>query len=146
MSLPVRLFLFAALLTSPAMAEPPVFLKALNNEPLEFSYRPDQVITPQVEEFHQTGVNPYGGDAEAIAAGQAIYRRTCAACHLPDGSGRIGPNLIHGDWKYPRTGTEVGRFEIIYGGGAGAMQAFGQRMDQDDILKVMAFIDTLAVQ
>jgi hypothetical protein len=34
-------------------------------------------------------------------------------------------------------------FEIIYGGAAGAMQAFGDRMDQDEILRLMAFTETL---
>lgn len=141
----VRLGLVAALIAGPALAEAPEFLKALNNQPLEFTFRPDQEITPQVEEFHATGENPYAGDADAIAAGQASYRKLCAACHLPDGSGRIGPNLIHGDWKYDRTHTEVGRFEIIYGGGAGSMQAFGQRIDQDEILKIMAFMDSIYI-
>lgn len=145
MILPLRFTLLAALITGPALAEAPEFLNALNNRPLAMTLRPNQEITPQVEEFHATGQNPYADDAEAIATGAASYRRLCAACHLPDGSGRIGPNLIHGDWKYARTDTEVGRFEIIYGGGAGSMQAFGQRIDQDEILRIMAFIDTLYV-
>jgi cytochrome c-L len=37
-------------------------------------------------------------------------------------------------------------FEIIYGGAAGAMQPFGKRMDQDDILRIMAFVETLRAQ
>jgi len=62
---------------------------------------------------------------------------------LPDGSGRIGPNLTDDQWKYARSGPDQGKFEIIYAGGAGAMQAYGKRMDQDDILKLIAFVDTL---
>ncbi len=119
-----------------------VFLNALDNSPLKFEYRTDQEITPAVEKFHETGENPYVGDANAIAAGQKLYGKQCASCHLKDGTGRIGPNLTDDQWKYERTDTEVGRFEIIYGGGGGAMQAFGRRLDQDEILKVMAFIDT----
>jgi mono/diheme cytochrome c family protein len=34
-------------------------------------------------------------------------------------------------------------FEIIYGGSAGAMQGFHGRLDQDDILHIMAYIETL---
>ena len=85
-----------------------------------------------------------GTEEDAIAAGKKIYKRYCRACHLPDGTGRIGPNLVDGKWKYERTGNDVGKFEIIYAGGAGAMQAFGRRMDQDDILKVMAYLEVLA--
>ena len=62
---------------------------------------------------------------------------------MPDGSGRIGPKLNDSRWQYPRTATDQGRFEIIYAGGAGAMQAFGDRLDQDEILKLIAFVDTL---
>ncbi len=58
-------------------------------------------------------------------------------------AGRLGPSLIDDTWRYPRTGTDRGMFEVIYAGAAGAMQAFGRRMDQDDILRVMAYIETL---
>lgn len=118
------------------------FRHALDNKPLEFEHRPDQEITPAVEKFHRTGENPYAGEKDAIAAGKKLYAQYCQACHMPDGSGRIGPNLSDDQWKYERADTAVGRFEIIYAGAAGAMQAFGQRMDQDEILKVMAFIET----
>jgi cytochrome c-L len=119
------------------------FLDPLTNEPLALDRRPAQEITPAVERFHATGINPYAGDPQAVAAGKQIYARWCQACHMPDGSGRIGPNLNDSRWQYPRTATDHGRFEIIYAGGAGAMQAFGDRLDQDEILKLMAFVDTL---
>jgi cytochrome c-L len=119
-----------------------VFRNSLDNELLEFEYRTDQEITEAVEEFYTTGLNPYSGDEEALEAGQKLYKRLCQSCHLADGAGRIGPSLNDDEWERDRTHTDVGRFEIIYGGGAGAMQAFGRRMDQDEILKVMAYIDT----
>ena len=37
----------------------------------------------------------------------------------------------------------VDTFEIIYAGGAGAMQAFGNRLTQEEILKIMAFLDSI---
>lgn len=123
-----------------------VFRHSLDNEPLPMDLRPDQQITEAVAAFHASGENPYSGDPERIAAGQEIYKRLCQACHLPDGVGRIGPSIADDAWKYPRGGTDVGNFEIIYAGGAGAMQAFGQRIDQDAILEVMAFIETLIVE
>jgi cytochrome c-L len=120
-----------------------VFLHALDNQPIDFTFRPDQEITPAVEQFHKTAENAYSGDPAAIEAGEKLYARLCQACHLGDGSGRIGPNLVGDNPKRARTGTERGRFEIIYAGGAGAMQAFGQRLDQDQILQVMAFLEVL---
>ncbi len=139
-----RLAAVFALAAFPAVAGDITFRHALDNEPLEFEYRPDQEITPAVEKFRQTGENPYAGDEEVIAEGKELYAKYCQACHLPDGTGRIGPSLVDGKWKYERADTEVGRFEVIYAGAAGAMQAFGRRIDQDAILKVMAYIDTLA--
>jgi len=120
-----------------------VFRHVLDDEPIEFKYRTDQTITPAVEQFHATGVNAYDGDEAVIVEGKKIWDKLCVACHLKDGTGRIGPNLVDDQWKYPRVAEDVGRFEIIYAGGAGAMQAFGRRIDQDDILKVMTYLKTL---
>lgn len=118
------------------------FLHALDNKPFDFTYRPDQEITEAVEHMHTTGENLYAGDEAAIGEGRKLYMKYCKACHLKDGKGRIGPSLRDDKWKRERTGTEKGRFEIIYAGGAGAMQALGKRIDQDQILKIMAFTDT----
>ena len=120
-----------------------VFRHVLDDEPIEFKYRTDQEITPAVEQFHKTAVNAYDGDEEKIAEGKKLWGKLCVACHLKDGTGRIGPSLIDDEWKYPRVAHNVGRFEIIYAGGAGAMQALGRRMDQDDILKVMSYLKVL---
>jgi cytochrome c-L len=93
--------------------------------------------------FHKSAENPYAGEQAAIEAGQKLYAKLCQACHLKDGTGRIGPNLVDDNWKRPRTNTDRGQFEIIYAGGAGAMQAFGRRIDQDQILQVMAYLAKL---
>jgi cytochrome c-L len=120
-----------------------IFLHALDNQPIEFSYRPEQAITPAVAQFHKTAQNPYAGDQAAIEAGKKLYTTLCQACHLQDGTGRIGPSLVDGEPARARTGTDRGRFEIIYAGGAGAMQAFGRRIDQDQILQLLAYLEVL---
>lgn len=122
------------------------FQHTVKNEPLAFTYRDDQEITPAVTKFRASGKNPYADEAETIAKGQKIYKRNCQSCHKKDGTGGVGPNLTDDSWQKERTHTEVGRFEIIYGGGEKGMQAFGKKLDQDDILKVMAFIDTFQVK
>jgi cytochrome c-L len=119
-------------------------LHALDDQPIELSFRPDQTITPAVETFHASGENPYRGEAAAIAVGKQLFMRWCRSCHMSDGSGAIGPDLTDNQWRYPRTATDRGKFEIIYAGGAGAMLAFGRRLDQDDILKIIAYVDTLS--
>lgn len=119
------------------------FLDPLDNTPLEI---PAEDVTAAVEHFHATAENPYTGDEAAIADGEKIYGQLCAACHLKDGTGRIGPNLVDDNTKYPRTDTVKGMFEIIYAGGAGAMQPFHNRISQDEILRVIAFLDALGAE
>lgn len=123
--------------------EPVVFRHVLDNEPIVFDLMPDEEITPAVEQFHETAENPYDGDEEAIAEGRATYMKLCQACHLKDGTGRIGPSLVDEETNHPAEDHHKYMFEIIYAGGAGAMQAFGRRISQDEILRVMAFLETL---
>ncbi|MBI3395631.1 MAG: c-type cytochrome [Spirochaetia bacterium] len=46
------------------------------------------------------GGNPLRGDAKAIAAGAQTFATICAACHKPDGTGLIGPNLTDNVWLH----------------------------------------------
>ena len=133
-----------AVLGPGAMAEPIVFRHALDNAPLEVKPRPNEVETEAVKTFKETGKNPYVGDEQALAEGKRLYQVNCQACHLPDGSGRIGPSLIDDTSKYPRGTTDVGMFEILWGGASGAMQSFARRgMTQDQMLKVIAYVRSL---
>lgn len=151
----VFLALASLVLSAPALAQDPPLLQdsagncpeklpfthVLTNKPLP-QFKPDEEITEAVDTFHCTGENAYDGNAEAIAAGQKEFR-LCASCHGPKGEGRIGPSLIDEAVKYERVATEHGEFEVIYGGAAGAMQPMGRRFTQDQILRIMAYIETL---
>jgi cytochrome c-L len=132
--------LFLAVAVSAAM---PQFTSPLDNEPLEIKLLPGEQITEAVQRFYDTGEDPYKDDPPALAKGQDLYQTYCQACHLPDGSGRIGPSLIGDTHHYPRFTTDKGLFEIIYGGATGAMQPFGKRLTQDQILQVVAYVRTL---
>ena len=140
----IGLGLACVVLGQEAMAEPIVFRHVLDNSLLEVKPRPNEVETEAVKSFKETGKNPYLGDEQALAEGKKLYRVECQACHLPDGAGRIGPTLIADSWKYERAATDVGMFEILYGGASGAMQSFARRgMTQDQMLKVIAFVRSL---
>ncbi|HYI30347.1 MAG TPA: c-type cytochrome [Bradyrhizobium sp.] len=130
--------------TSTAGAQQIEFKNALTNAPLDVKPTKTEIETPQVVEFKTTGVNPYLADAAALEAGKKIYTTNCAACHLPDGTGRIGPNLVDDTVVRERVANDIGMFEIVYGGGSGAMQSFHRRgMVQDDMLKVTAYVRSL---
>jgi cytochrome c-L len=62
---------------------------------------------------------------------------------MPDGSGRIGPSLIDEVYINPRANSDVGKFEILMDGAFGAMRSLYDRMSQDEMLKVLAFVVTL---
>lgn len=119
------------------------FLHPLDNRPIALNMHPNETVTQQVATFQKTGNNPYKGNAQAIAAGKPVYMQWCAGCHLENGTGRIGSNLVDNAYTYPRTATDRGTFEVIYAGATGAMQAFGNRVTQDDILKIMAYLSSL---
>lgn len=121
----------------------PQFAHPLDGKPVALNMHPNETVTQQVRTFQRTGNNPYKGNRQAIDAGREVYKQWCAACHLEDGTGRIGSNLVDNQYTYPRVANDVGTFEVIYAGGTGAMQAFGSRITQDDILKVMAFMSSL---
>ena len=131
------------LLGSAAAAGVPHFTSPLDDSSLEIKLLPGEKITEGVQKFYDTGEDPYRGDAQALAEGKNLYDTYCQACHLPDGSGRIGPSLIGDTHRYPRFATDKGMFEIVYGGGTGAMQPMGKRLTQDQILRVMAYVRSL---
>lgn len=134
----------ALVLASGAMAEPIVFRHALDNSPLEVKPRPNEVETEAVKSFKETGKNPYLGDEKALAEGRTLYQSQCQVCHQADGSGKMGPSLIGDKWVHERAATDVGMFEILYGGASGAMQSFARRgMTQDQMLKVIAYVRSL---
>jgi cytochrome c-L len=119
------------------------FRYAIDNSPLDVTPKPGETLTDAVQEFHNTGENPYNGKQDAIADGKKLYGAYCQMCHLPDGSGRMGASLIGDKHVYERVTNDVGLFEVIFGGAAGAMQPFSKRMTQDEILKVMTYLRTL---
>lgn len=54
-----------------------------------------------------------------------------------------GGSFVGETHHYQRFNTDKGMFEIVYGGAMGAMQGFGGRLTQDQILRVMAFVRSL---
>lgn len=120
------------------------FTHVLTNEPIPVM-KADKEITPAVEQLHCAGTNLYAADPAAIEDGKKLFR-LCASCHGPKGEGRIGPSLIDGNFKYERVASDHGEFEVVYGGAAGAMQPMGRRFTQDEILRIMAYVDSLGAQ
>jgi len=138
----LAVFGLATALALPALAIE--FRSALDDSPLDLSPIKGETFTDAVKSFHETGKNPYVGNADAIAAGHKLFNDNCQVCHKPDATGGMGPNLIDDVVINTRANTDVGKFEIIHSGASGAMKAFSKRgITQDQILQIIAFIDSL---
>jgi cytochrome c-L len=135
-------FAVACLLAQPERlhAEDIVFRHVFDNSPLDVKPKPGETLTPAVLEFRKTGENPYNSDEKVIAEGKRLYTSFCQACHLPNGSGGMGASLIAETHVYPQVKTDVGLFDVVFGGASGAMQPFSKRLTQDEILKIMAYV------
>ena len=141
-SRPVAILALVAAMALPAFAIE--FKSALDDSPIDISPIKGETFTDAVKSFHETGKNPYVRNADAIAAGKKLYNDNCQVCHKPDGSGGMGPNLVDDIVVNARANTDVGKFEIIHSGAAGAMRPFSKRgMTQNQILQIIAFIDSM---
>jgi cytochrome c-L len=118
------------------------FHHVLDGSPLDVSAKPGEAFSEAVIKFHKTGQNPYNVDSEALGEGKDLYTSICQTCHMPDGSGRIGPSLVDRRHQYPQIASDIGLFEVVFGGAGGAMQPFSKRLSQDQILKVIAYVRT----
>ncbi|MBI5374848.1 MAG: cbb3-type cytochrome c oxidase subunit II [Candidatus Schekmanbacteria bacterium] len=88
--------------------------------------------------------NPYSADKAAIEKGEHIYMEKCGACHGKDLKGSIGPNLIDAEWLFG--GTERDIFISIYDGRPKGMPSWGNKISNDDIWKVAAFIESIPTE
>jgi putative copper resistance protein D len=99
----------------------------------------------------QTAKNPIPTSEASIKAGGLVFAQNCRACHGLQGKGdgtAIPPgvhpaNLIAGTWKHGSTDGDL--FKTIKEGVGPAfdMQAWGDRLSDDDIWNVINYIRDL---
>jgi cytochrome c oxidase cbb3-type subunit 3 len=78
-------------------------------------------------------------DPQVIAAGKVTVETTCAACHKPDLSGLIGPNLLDHEWIHGGKPMDVVK-TITEGSLLKGMPAWGPLLGKQKITEVAAFI------
>ncbi len=128
----------------PVSASPVEFHSVLDNAPLKVESQPHEIETDAVKEFKSTGRNPYRGQDSALTEGKKLYESNCQACHAPNATGAIGPSLVGGKYIYPRVATDIGMFEVVYGGASGVMPSWSKRgMLQDQMLQIIAYVRSL---
>ena len=86
--------------------------------------------------------NPLQGDqAKAKEGGALFVSYNCMDCHGADGSGAMGPSLGDGRWHFGGTAGEV--FQSIYEGRPEGMPAWGGRIPDDQIWRLVAYVQSL---
>lgn len=132
---------FVSVAPAVACAEKPVFRHPFDGAPIQVPEVADP--TPALVQFKQTGANAYRDEPAALARGRALYEQWCQVCHNVDGSGKMCPALVGTEHVYPQTSTDTGMFAILQAGASGAMQSFADRIEQDDMLKLIAYVRSL---
>lgn len=79
---------------------------------------------------------------ETVAAGRILFNQfNCSGCHGDHAGGGMGPSLRDVDWIYGATSAQV--FSSIAEGRAHGMPAWGTRLTDEQIWKLVAYIRSL---
>ena len=119
---------------------PPDAADAVVGVPGEIALEPGPVIGTDTG---RAFVNPYSGDAEAVAEGRRLYTwYNCGACHGALGGGGMGPPLRDGQWIYG--GDAVSIYRSIMQGRPEGMPGWIGRIPDDQAWRIVAFVGALA--
>lgn len=121
----------------PGFAEeaPPAMARLLEVRTTDFQAGPGRVL--------DTITNPYDDNARARAEGQRLYTwMNCGGCHGARGGGGIGPPFADGHWIYGGRPGQI--FLSIYQGRPNGMPAYGNRVPEEGIWKIAAYVRSLA--
>jgi cytochrome c oxidase cbb3-type subunit III len=85
--------------------------------------------------------NPYSSASAATEGRQLFERMNCSGCHGGRAGGGMGPSLRDVDWIYGRTPAQI--FSSVAEGRAHGMPAWGVQLPEDQIWKLVTYIETL---
>jgi len=86
--------------------------------------------------------NPFRGNTGKVKEGADLFvSYNCMDCHGADGSGAMGPSLADNRWHFGGTDGEV--FQSIYEGRPEGMPAWGGRIPDDQIWRLVAYVQSL---
>ena len=81
-------------------------------------------------------------DAGEIAAGKELFSKNCAACHLPDGGGVVGPNLTDDYWLHGGSMKDVFK-SIKYGWQDKGMKSWKDDFSPKQMQELASFVKSL---
>jgi len=87
-------------------------------------------------------LNPYAGNAVAIADGRRLFNwYNCSGCHGGHGGGGMGPSLRDETWIYGNRDDQV--FASIAQGRSKGMPSWGTKIPQSQIWELVAYIKSM---
>lgn len=117
------------------------FHNTVTGEVLDLNQAPKEGRdTEAVQQFLETGINPYNEQPACLPKGEQVYLGACSACHGHVGEGKMGPGLNDNYWTYPKNETDKGLFETIFGGAKAQMGPMYGALTLDDMLLAMAWV------
>lgn len=86
--------------------------------------------------------NPYTGNPGAVQQGRDLFNAfNCSGCHSGYAGGGMGPNLRDTVWIYGSSDADL--FSTITEGRPNGMPAWGGRIPEDQIWRLIAYLRTL---
>jgi cytochrome c oxidase cbb3-type subunit 3 len=99
-------------------------------------------LQPGPETPMRAARNPYAGDPRAILQGERLFHQfNCSGCHS-NGGGGMGPPLIDDQWIYGSGPENI--FWTIIEGRPNGMPAFGGRIVEEQVWRIVAYVRSLA--
>lgn len=116
----------------------PGFDREEDRGPTQRYLNPGPVAPGEAEDF----VNPYAGDPDAVAEGGRLFVwYHCAECHAPGAGGFIGPSLRDPYFRYG--GDPISIYQSIWAGRPHGMPTWANKIPDEQIWKIVAFIQSL---
>ena len=117
---------------------PPDLIGTTGVTPVAFAVGP----TPGPSLKTGPGDNPFASDETTLNAGRIYFLRyNCAGCHGDHAGGGMGPSLRDEDWIYGKKPGQI--FSSIAEGRAHGMPAWGTKLPDDVIWKLVSYIQSL---
>ncbi len=84
----------------------------------------------------------YANERSWLNVGKSVYQTHCVSCHRADGGGLVGPNLTDEHYKNVKQIEDI--YTVIFkGAGGGAMPAWNNRLAQNEMVLVAAYVASI---
>ena len=101
-------------------------------------------LQPGPAQTPETTVNEYEENAYAVSEGKRLYEQmNCVGCHFHGGGG-IGPPLMDARWIYGSDPSQI--FSTIVQGRPNGMPAFRNKLNDDQVWKIAAYVRSMSGQ